>query len=498
LKKAWTENGLRDLGLLVLLSLVYRVVFLLAMPRVLDTADAIHYIETAAHLANGNFAGYDPKIPVLYPLLGALLNLVISDMEWACRMVSLAASTLVVIPIYLLCRDMHGRDAARVAGVTIAIWPWLADYGCRVGTEATAALCWITGVWMLSRAMRRGGWYCWIAPLCFFALHLCRAEGMFILLGAPFAAMLLSSHEKKQALLRLIPYVLLCAVLLTLNGIYVHSMTGAATANYRVGFIRAEFDFVRFGYTTLKTLSDVFPVMLGPVLLLFMGAGFFVDRKEDRDVRLELFVLVFVLLQWFVSLFVLSPAPRYLMSPLMALAMWSAFGIAWVGRRAGGLRFGEILRILPMCALILIMLLGAVVTVGSEHLGRRPREPREYKDAGGWMKENLESGLIFTRKPQIGFYAGMASTGPALTDSLDEALARAMQADAQYLVVDERYTAQDVPGLRSLLDPDQAPPTLQWLRTFADYPQARVVLYRLRPLDPILRMWLTPSTSEAL
>ena len=131
----------RDLGLLLGLALAYRLAFLAAMPRVLDTADAVHYLETAGHLLQGDFFGYDPKIPLLYPLLGAIMYGVAPDLEWACRWVSFIASTAAVAPVYLLARDLHGRRPAQAAGVTVAIWPWLADYGCRVSTEATASPC---------------------------------------------------------------------------------------------------------------------------------------------------------------------------------------------------------------------------------------------------------------------------------------------------------------------------------------------------------------------
>lgn len=480
-----TEPVRRDLQRLTVLALAYRLLFLLAVPRVLDTADAIHYVETAASLASGNLLGHDPKIPLFYPLLGALYSkLFMADLEWACRMVSFTASTLLVIPVYLLGRDLHGRPAARVAGLIVALWPWLADYGCSVSTESLAVLLWFTGVWLFSRGVRQGGPSLYGAGVVLFSLSLTRPEGLFILLCTAPAAAILTWPLDRAMVRRLIPFALFCGVLIAGNTVYNRLLSGETTANYRIGFILAEFDGLRFIHTAIQTISDVLPVMLGPVLFLFLGVGFFQPRNTTRDGRLEGFVLFFALAQWGISLFVLSPAPRYLMAPLIALALWSACGIALASARLAVLRRGgRMLHLLPLGVLLVFYSMHALVTLGSEHLDRRPREPREYKEAGRWMAEHLEPGLIFTRKPQVGYYAKMPSTGPEGDESLIQALERARAAKARYVVVDERYTAGMAPALAPLLDPSQAPSDLVHQKTFTTWPDARVVIYTLEPSE---------------
>lgn len=476
------SRGARDLFLLLALALVYRALFLAAMPRVVDTADGVLYLETATHFIQGDFFGYDPKIPLLYPLLGAFAGLLLGNVEWGCMAVSCLASVFSIVPAYRIARAMHGRGPACVAGLILALWPWLADYAWRVGTESLAVCCWLLGSYWLYHGTRRGGWRLWAAPLVFFALHLTRPEGLVMLFAAPAA--LAVTHWGCCSPRRLLPYALVTLPLLGLNAVYVRMLTGAVTANYRVGFIVKEFDALRFLHTAAATFNDVLPVMLGPVLFLFLGVGFFQASKDRRDARLELFLLLLAATQWMASWFVLSPAPRYLMAPLMALALWSGRGMALTARAATPLPWGRALRLLPVGVMIASMLFHSAVTAGSEHLGRRPRQPREYKAAGLWMREHLEPGLIFCRKPQIGFYAGMPSTGPDLADTLDAALARARAAGARYVVVDERYTAQDAPGLRPLLDPAQAPPSLRFLNRFDLYPESRVIIYALAPDTP--------------
>lgn len=482
-----SDHGRNDVLQLAGLAFAYRLLFLLAVPRVLDTADAIHYVETAASLASGSFLSHDPKIPVFYPLLGALYaKLFVADLEWACRMVSFTASTLLVIPVYLLARELHGRPAARVAGLIVALWPWLADYGCSVSTESLAVLLWFTGVWLFARGVRRGGVALYAGGAALFALSLTRPEGLFILLCAAPAAAILAWPLTRSHGRRFLPFMAFCIALLAANTLYTRLLSGETTANYRIGFILAEFDWMRFFHTAIQTISNVIPVMLGPVLFLFLGVGIFQPREQLRDGRLEVCVLFFALAQWGVSLFVLSPAPRYLMAPLIALALWSACGIVLASARlAHGGRGKRIVRMLPLAALVLFFLVHATVTLGSEHLGRRPREPREYKEAGRWMAEHLEPGLIFTRKPQVGFYAKMPSTGPVPEESLAQSLERARAAKARYVVVDERYTAGMAPALAPLLDASQAPLGLVHQKTFDTWPDSRVVIYALESPTPV-------------
>lgn len=470
------RNTRRDLCALLLLALVYRVLFLVLLNPVLDSPDSVLYLETAQHLGQGHFLGYDPKIPVLYPLLTALMHGLVPDLEWAGRMVSFLCALLTLLPVYALARTLHGRTAALLAGTTVALWPWLADYACRVSTEATACLFWFAAIALLAQGLRRGGWPTLAAALCFFALTLTRPEGLFVwIMAFPAGAWL--AWGDRDRLRRLVPFAIVSAVLLLIQVLYVRLLTGQTALSYRAGFLVQEFDWVRFGQTFVSATTDLVPIMLGPALLLFLGAGFFLPRPA-RDLRLEGFLLLFFLPQWAAAVAVLSPAPRYFMAPIIALATWSGAGMALVMAQPPAGRSQRLLRSLPLLAVLTVMGLGTVTTLGAEYAGRLPRQPREYKAAGLWLREHAEPGLIFTRKPQLAYYAGMPSTGPAEDDSLAEALQRAREAKARYLAVDERYAPA---GLRPLLDPAAAPAGVHWLHTVALFPGGRVVLYAITP-----------------
>ena len=474
------DGAWRDYAFFLGLALVFRLFLLFATPNIIDTADAIHYIDTAKHLAAGAFREVNPKIPVLYPLLGALVHLLEDDFEWACIVVSLIASTLLVVPLYALAREMHGRGAARIAALVVAIGPWFGDYAGRVGPDALGCTLWFTSIVLLARGLRRGrGWLAG-APWAFFALHLTRPEGTVLAAASVGAALLLCAGSDNRKLLRLIPFVAVCAVFLALNTLVNRAFTGQATANVRTQIALSEMDYVPMAATGMKLFGEVLPIMLGPALLLFLGVGFF--RREhvrERDVRLELYVLYFAALQLIAATVLMSPEPRYLMSVIAAMSIWSARGLVLVSVQAGELRWGRWLRPLPAVFLVGLLLTGTATSVAADRFRGRPGVPLEYKAAGRWMKAHLEPGLIFTRKPQVGYYADMPSTGPDLDDTLEEAIQRARSVGARYVVIDERYTVHMVPSLKPLLEPANAPAGLELLVELRPYPESKVVIYEI-------------------
>ena len=489
--------AVRDLSVLLAAAFAYRLLFLLILRPVVDTADAIHYLAMASDFSHGKFLDFDTNLPILYPLLGAAVTPLVSDIEWACRLVSLAASTLLVAPLYALARDLHGRTTAFLAALLVAVWPWLADYGCRIGPEALAVTLWFLGVWLLACAVQHGGSAMVFAPIAFFALYLTRPEGAVLMLAAPFLALILIARVPETKPRRLVPYVAVLGVLLVLYVLFMKLTTDHVAIVYRAPGSGDFWDYlmrgrVPFVKTWLAIVGDALPVMLGPLFLIFAGVGFFQRDTRARDVRIEVFLLGFCAIQIAVTLLNFSPAPRYLMPVVIAISIWSARGLVLVTQQVASFPHGRMLRMLPTGIALLFMLQGTVVTLGAEFTGRVPRQPREYKIAGQWMKDHLAPGIILTRKPQVGFYAGMPTAGPAATDTPDTLIARAKNSGARYLVIDERYTAKDAPALAELLDPTRAPEFLHLLRAdLSPYPGARIAIYEM--VDPSLE-YADPAT----
>ena len=452
-------------------------------------ADAIHYLTYAEQLLSAGFTGLDPRITPLFPAITALFASLGIETEFAARLVSFIAGTLTVPAVYWLAHSLFGQRPARYAAFAVAVWPWLADYACRVAPEALAVLFWIVGATLVVRAVANRHPLPALAFACFFLLHLTRPEGTVLLVAVVPAVFIAYPQTSLATRARNVVSFGLAAVIgLAAYTFAMGAMTGQATISGRVPDTAESLrhTFVERGPEMVQALmqlfSELLPVMLGPFLLLFAGVGLFMRRESAHMLRGELFLIFLCVTQFGCAVLSTYAEPRYLMPVVIVGAVYAARGMAVIGKQAGETRVwaGR----LPAAGLVAIMLIGTTTTLLPEYLGRVPREPREYKIAGRWMRDNVDPGVIFTRKPQIGYYAKMPTTGPLASESLDEAIARARHAGARYIVIDERYTAQMAPALQPLLNPENAPPSLSLLRAdLSPYAKARIVIYRLSPDD---------------
>jgi hypothetical protein len=229
-----------------------------------------------------------------------------------------------------------------------------------------------------------------------------------------------------------------------------------------------------------QLLLVTLPRMLGPVLAVFAMIGLLAKSTLPRDGKGNAVLGIAAATQFAAAALSTYAEPRYVMVTVIALALWSARG-AWIltQRMEASARWRP-LRHIPAASIAAMMLIGISVNIVPSLLGHQTYKPLEYKIAGQWMKMNLEPGLIFSRKPQVGYYANMPTSGPAPEDSLDEMKTRVTDAGMHYVVVDERYSTQMIPALRPLLDPASAPPWLRVLKAdLSPYPDARIVIYEV-------------------
>lgn len=467
-------------------ALVVRLLFLAATPHVIDSADSIRYLEVAGRLVRGEFAQADLRIPLLYPALCAIVYGAAGDLEQAGLIVSLAASSALLLPLFLLASSMHGAQSARVAALMAVLWPWLVDYGCRVAPEALASFLWFLAIAALVRAARAPVAWSLAPAVVFYLLHLTRPEGLFVLFAAvPVLLVMGGSGGARSKAARCGVFTAAALVLFVVQAVALHSITGAATVTARASSATLEHVFIERGADTARAyrtlFSTVLPTMMGPLLLLFAGVGLLAPDRVPRNARLECLLLYFALVQFVLAGLSTYAEPRYIMNTVVALSLWSARGAVWTA----GLTQSNWLRRMPVAAIVVLMLFGLAVNVAPHWLGRMTYQPVEYRIAGRWMKEHLEPGVILTRKPQVGFYAGMPTTGPDPADTWEDILRRAAEAKARYLVVDERYSTKMIPALEPLLDPSTAPADLRLLNAdLSPYPQARIVVYEFAPSQP--------------
>ncbi|GMV99132.1 MAG: hypothetical protein AMXMBFR84_02710 [Candidatus Hydrogenedentota bacterium] len=474
---------------LVLAAFAYRIAYWLLLGRVIDTADAIHYLNAAQTFAEGGFLSADPRIPPLYPLLTACLGgLLQVHLETAACLISLAAGSLALVPICGIARKLHGPSSARVMALLFILWPWLVDCAARVSPDALAILLWFSGLLAFAKAVRGEGSF-WKPAVLYFLLHLTRPEGVLIAVASCAASVALIDRETRTTLgarpLRWASGLLLFATMFAGYLLWMRAATGEFVLSPRIGqpAEALQYALVDRGKDTAKAFLQLFshtlPVMLGPYLLCLAGFGLLHTHPAiRRDFRLECFLLLMASAQFVVAGLSTHAEPRYLMATTVALSIFACRGMIIAGDAWGHKH--HLLRRAPVWVLALLLVAGMAAVAAPRWMGRMSYQPIEYKIAGEWMKAHLEPGLVFTRKPQVGYYAGMPTTGPAQTDTLDQAIDRAQAAGARYFVVDERYSTQMVPSLKPLLDPAHAPPELKLVEAgLSPLAEARIVIYEI-------------------
>jgi hypothetical protein len=107
----------------------------------LINSDGIYYASLGGKLISGDISGgISAYWSPLYPFLIGIASLFTSDLEFAGRLVSVIAGTLLIIPGYILIRQFHGPAAAVPGTILLVIHPSLLISSVWVMTEAVYIL----------------------------------------------------------------------------------------------------------------------------------------------------------------------------------------------------------------------------------------------------------------------------------------------------------------------------------------------------------------------
>jgi len=475
----------RDLLLWTLAAGCVRLAYFLLIPQAIDSADSILYLEAASAIAEGRFSEIYPRIPLLYPALSGMLASLSLNVEAAALVVSLLAMTALLPVLFALAHAAHGKTCAQMFALLATLWPWLVDYGSRVAPEAVYLLLWFLSAVLVAHAVRRGGIFALALAGSLSLLVLARPEGILIALSTVCASCFFRG-EANVRLSRALPSLLGIAVVVALQFAWTRYLSGQTGIAPRFTSASVSSVFSYWGMDTvsvgLRIMIVVIPVVLGPLLIALLIPGLRGVSSAERDRPVERTLLLLAATQVFAAMLSKFAEPRYVMAAVIALSLWSARGAVIVSAWLAARQSIPVLKHLPAAAITCMMLIGLLTNVVPPFLGYNSYRPVEYKVAGLWMRENLTPALIISRKPQVGYYAGMKTTGPTPLDTLDDIHERAIDAGARYLVVDERYSVAMVPSLLPLLEPANAP---DWLRPLhhdlSPFAEARIVIYEIVP-----------------
>lgn len=520
---------------LFLLALGLRALFL-SRAQVLQT-EGTTYVTLAQNLLAGRgyvgILGETELVMVsVFPHLIAGFGLVLGDLVLAGRVIALVTSAAMVIPTYLLGRDLFSGRAGVWAGLLVALHPYLVEYAPLVRVEAPFMLAWLWGIyatWKALHAGPRGGWWLGV-PIFFGIAYLLKTEGAvyFALSMALIAVIWLLRHPERHILMALLGMAALFLVLASPMILWLSAQTGRFTpdtkgiVNYTIAHrIARGMDYHHAAYglgpestpvgplldrnrLVLGGVGDTSPALadpayregmvatlqkewrllmwplIGRVWLLFIALGILggLGRGEWRETLFPLWYLIPAVLGVTTILFVWT---RYLLPVVPLAALWAGYGVDVLDDVfLGGFTLSG--REAQRVHLIVGLLLTLGLIVGHPYARAAVRHARtapdlEQRDAGLWLRQqdSTANKRIMSTTSQVPYYAGGIHV-PMPVDDPAKIPAYAQRRDVQYVVISE--VKDDNRPTKVWLNPDRAPEGWEVIYRGGG-PGNRIVIYRL-------------------
>jgi len=436
------------------------------------------YLPMAEAVANGSVSdGMRASVPPLYPVLGGLLARVVGDVEWSCRLVSLAAGVGTVVFVMLLAARLFGRWPALLSGAFAAGHPYLVRFSADVGVDSVAVFFFTAGAYLLVAYLQQPGiWRICLLGVVLAMLSLSRPEGVvyavLIFLLAIFAP-LGGRWLQRRRLIHGLVLVGIGLALLAPRLAWVHARTSSWTVDTRQaswsmrlwnGIRDGQWNFGQFrvwrqvGFVgLLRTLESVI-VGLGPLSIVFGLGGLVSARRSGRFRWILLILVVGAVLVPFLGHRI---SRRYLLSAAALWQVWAGLGLSvtlirlvrWVNQKRGRehpTTDAELWRAV-LAASVLLIAVHLPWSVVRLHEKRLPA-----RRAGEWILTNYgPNRRIMAVSPIAPWYAqGRHVPVKAIRGGSARHrrfLRRVQRTDTELLVID-KYVDQVLPDFQQWLD----------------------------------------------
>lgn len=428
----------RDLLVLLLLSAILKIIIFLFVGVI--NHDGVLYITSAQQLAAGSFKeALDIYGMPLYPLLIALTHYIVPNWIAAARLVSIVASVLTIIPIYLLTEEFFYRKAALWACSAFALLPLSNHLSIEVvrGPLFLSFLAW--AIYFAHRAINSKRLiYFFLSSLLGLFSFLCRLEGLvfyiFYVLFV-FYLFLRRPNERGYLLKGISIYIFLPLSLFIIGSLVLDS--GWTLTFNRLDKINREveaFFSLRFlnNYKLIYKRLGVFahtlpykprpqnfmeitrhymPVIyligllesfckaLFPLYLLPLVVGFW-HWKKQRGVFILMLAGCYFLLSFFFLIRIDSIRVRYLLTSAMLLIPWVGLGLDQIFTYVRSSPRRHLLTGL------FVLLLGVLPLYRSVKILQK--QDNVLQLAGKWIAKvpQLQGAGIITNDRRVPFYAG--------------------------------------------------------------------------------------------
>ena len=526
--------------LLLIMAAALAVRVLAALSRSMIQLDETAHVRMAENLAEGlrplDIAGLSAThFSPLFPLVTSGLGKLTGDFVISAYAVVIIFGTLLLVPAYLLARDLAGGRAGLMTAALVGAMPLFVDYSSRLYSESVYVFFLLLALAAGYRMLRDGSRYAW-ATLAGFSLglaYLANPSAVFYLVA--LAALIVAAAVVRRRAWRPVAgraalfgaLFIICAAPYL---IFLHSEQGrwtysgkapgnihAAEKDLRHGTLDWEKEMLALdndsGETKIMTLKDeadplralvtqplqgvkifarqsyifyseelarVFPLWLLPLLGLGLFAAAW-DRTRAAGAG-------YLLLMMAPALFILTmyAHSRFFMPFVPLAAIWTAQG--WISFEEWSR--GTVLVCLPearrrQAARLAPWLVGAAMMlpllVLSAATVLKPGYPTHYRDAGELLlKEAGRGQRIMSREYSAAYYAGGTAVQLPYA-GYNEITAYAKGNEVDFLVIGRQAIFDWRPQLAALLEDDAAHPEWQQVAVISEGTDRETLIFRLRP-----------------
>nr|MBC7244106.1 glycosyltransferase family 39 protein [Chloroflexota bacterium] len=539
------RNEVLTIAALCLLTALVRLGALL-LPQRIVWGDEPFYLWLGRNWLTGRgytFTGYsDVHHTPMYPLLSGLFYLLTHNMELASDICYVLFGVLLVIPMYLLAKEMYRREVGYITIALLAIYPAVATAPLFWGTltEPPYYFFVYTGLLMALLAMRRERlWSYLLAGICFGLAYLTRPEAVaYVAIGGLLLALVRLFERKlftRRTLVALTLYVVGFLLLFLPYAYYVARETGSWMISEKAGvtFVtciglsegdtkafdqatwgldstgREVFFFSRESYhVSMWNVIRAYPSefmqlfirnvrrfinyllswrLFSYYFLPLIGLAFFKRPWDKFRTKGELLLLASLMPVGVFLLFFIQD--RYIATVLPTLVIWLALGAyelgLWLSQTVANLLAGHALRrrwltvLVAVPTLVLLVCLILLQPRIIEDYTTTGSFRPEHKAVGLWLKEHIPQGsTVMSRYPAIAFYAD-ARWKPTPNAKYEQVLSYARANQVDYFVLDELETRELRPQLAFLLNEYATPAELELFHVVRST-DGKLVVFKLR------------------
>lgn len=496
LKNNSQVNTVVIIGIFVF-SLLVRLVFLRTVSLI--ESDGCLYARLAENIISGKgMVGMDGSQTVfirpLYPLLIAVANKIIGNLELSGRVITIFFGSVTPVIVYLITKKLFGKTEGILAALLTAVSPVLISSSIQVMTETVYMSIIISGIFCLFLALKgKSKSLVFASGLVWGMAYLTRSEGFGFLILCLLAILFINLLELpfKSRVIFASCFVSGAAILILPMVVYLHSVFDIWNLSGEYIYLKNIGYFQTMGIKTylrnlyyhayLKQLPSIFAALPTAILGVGLFRSLAGENKARENILLGIFVMYFFLFYpWFTESTI---SARHYLPILPILYIWVAKGITeiaeWFSRVDNGIS-----KPLIIVFFVSVLFMGFLPRLAAPWGAKDKflQQPLEYKIVGNWIKDNLgDNQRIMSRIREVAYYAhSQLVLLPKEQIKYPDLISLAREENIDYIILDKRWTARVYPWISSLVDEKDKVDGLELIYKWEERPEYKVVVYKIK------------------